>query len=66
MLKTEGTDQGTNELGQNIKIVFYELDQEKQMLLDAFKIKNNDKFFNTMFIFNYNIYKIKKIYIYKY
>ncbi len=38
VLKTEGTDEGTNELGQNIKIVFYEQSKEKEMILDAFKI----------------------------
>jgi DNA polymerase I len=38
VLKTEGTDEGTNELGKNIKIVFYDQDKEKEMILDAFKI----------------------------
>lgn len=36
VLRTEGTLEGTNELEKNIKIVFY--DQEKEMILDAFKI----------------------------
>jgi DNA polymerase I len=38
VLKTEGTEQGVNELEQNIKITFYELDKEKEMIQDAFQI----------------------------
>ncbi len=38
VLKTEGTEEGTNELDQNIKVVFYEADKEKEMLEDAFEI----------------------------
>ncbi len=38
VLKTEGTEEGTNELDQNIKVVFYEVDKEKEMLQDAFEI----------------------------
>ena len=38
VLKTEGTEQGTNELDPSIKITFYELDKEKDMIQDAFKI----------------------------
>ncbi|AJM92437.1 DNA-directed DNA polymerase I [Nitrosopumilus piranensis] len=38
VLKTEGTEQGTNELDQNIKVTFYDLDKEKDMIYDAFKI----------------------------
>ena len=38
VLKTEGTEQGTNELDQNIKVTFYDLDKEKEMIYDAFKI----------------------------
>ena len=38
VLKTEGTEQGTNELEQNIKITFYDLDKEKEMIQDAFQI----------------------------
>ncbi len=36
VLRTEGTDEGQNELAPNIKVVFY--DQEKEMIADAFKI----------------------------
>ncbi len=38
VLKTKGTEEGTNELDENIKIVFYDLDKEKEMIQDAFKI----------------------------
>jgi len=38
VLKTEGTEEGTNELDQNIKIEFYDLDDEKKMIQDAFDI----------------------------
>ena len=38
VLKTEGTEQGNNELDENIKVTFYDLDKEKEMIADAFKI----------------------------
>ena len=38
VLKTEGTEQGVNELDPNIKVVFYELDKEKEMIQDAFSV----------------------------
>jgi DNA polymerase I len=38
VLRTDDTDEGVNELGQNIRIVFYEQSKEKEMILDAFKI----------------------------
>ena len=38
VLKTEGTEEGTNELEKNIKIVFYDLDKEKEMIQDAFDV----------------------------
>ena len=38
VLKTEGTEEGKNELEQNVKITFYELDKEKEMIQDAFEI----------------------------
>ncbi|MFQ5476235.1 MAG: DNA-directed DNA polymerase I [Nitrosopumilus sp.] len=38
VLKTEGTEEGVNELDQNIKVVFYDADKEKEMLQDAFNI----------------------------
>lgn len=38
VLKTEGTEEGTNELDQNIKVVFYDIDKEKEMIQDVFDI----------------------------
>lgn len=38
VLRTDGTDEGVNELGQNIRITFYDQSKEKEMILDAFKI----------------------------
>jgi len=38
VLKTEGTEEGTNELEPGIKIKFYDLDNEKKMIEDAFEI----------------------------
>jgi DNA polymerase, archaea type len=38
VLKTEGTEQGKNELDSKIKVTFYDLDKEKEMIQDAFKI----------------------------
>jgi DNA polymerase I len=38
VLRTEGTEEGTNELEQNIKVTFYEANKEKEMIQDAFEI----------------------------
>ena len=38
VLKTEGTEKGFNELKENIKVTFYDIDKEKEMIADAFKI----------------------------
>ena len=38
VLKTEGTEEGTNELEPSIKIKFYELADERKMIEDAFEI----------------------------
>jgi len=38
VLKTENTEQGNNELNENIKVTFYDLDKEKEMIADAFKM----------------------------
>ena len=38
VLKTEGTEQGTNDLDPNIKVKFYNLEDEKKMIQDAFEI----------------------------
>lgn len=47
VLKTEGTEQGTNELEQNIKVIFYDEDKEKEMIQDAFDIIENFPFVLT-------------------
>ena len=38
VLRTEDTEEGKNELDENIDVVFYDKDQEKQMILDGFKV----------------------------
>ena len=38
VLKTKDTDQGVNELDSNIKVVFYDLEKEKEMIQDAFNL----------------------------
>ena len=38
VLKTDGTEEGINDLDKNIKAVFYDVDKEKEMIQDAFKI----------------------------
>ena len=38
VLKTEGTEEGKNELDPNVKVVFYDKDKEKEMILDSFKV----------------------------
>ena len=47
VLKTQGTEQGVNELNPNVKVVFYDLDKEKQMIQDAFAIINDFPFVLT-------------------
>lgn len=38
VLRTENVEEGKNELDNNIKIIFYDHDKEKEMIRDAFKI----------------------------
>ena len=47
VLKTEGTEEGENELPDDVKVVFYELDKEKEMIHDAFKIMEDFPFVLT-------------------
>ena len=47
VLRTQDTEEGKNELPENVKIVFYEQDKEKEMILDAFKIMDNFPFVLT-------------------
>ena len=47
VLKTEDTEQGNNELNENIKVIFYDLDKEKEMIADAFKVMKEFPFVVT-------------------
>ncbi|MFZ8937624.1 MAG: DNA-directed DNA polymerase I [Nitrosopumilaceae archaeon] len=38
VLRTEDTEEGKNELDENVKVVFYDKDKEKDMIFDAFKV----------------------------
>lgn len=38
VLKTKDTDIGTNDLGSDVQIIFYDESKEKEMIADAFKI----------------------------
>jgi DNA polymerase I len=47
VLKKAGVEEGTNELKPEVKVVFYEEDKEKDMILDAFKIISDFPFVLT-------------------
>jgi DNA polymerase I len=47
VLRTEDTEEGKNELDENIEVVFYEKDKEKEMILDGFKIMEEFPFVLT-------------------
>ena len=47
VLRTEGTEEGKNELDKNVKVVFYDENQEKDMILDSFKIMEEFPFVIT-------------------
>jgi DNA polymerase I len=47
VLRTEDTEEGKNELDENIEVVFYEKDQEKEMIHDGFKIMEEFPFVLT-------------------
>jgi DNA polymerase I len=47
VLRTEGTEEGKNELDKNVKVVFYNENQEKDMILDSFKIMEEFPFVIT-------------------
>ena len=49
VLKRAGVEEGTNDLKPEIKVVFYDEDKEKDMILDAFKI-----FTKYPFVVTYN------------
>ena len=47
VLRTDDTEEGKNELDENVKVVFYEKDKEKEMIFDAFKIMDEFPFVLT-------------------
>ena len=47
VLKLDGVKDGTNELGPNVKVTFYDKDKEKEMIQDAFAIMNEFPFVIT-------------------
>ncbi len=47
VLSTEDTEEGKNDLDENVKVVFYEKDKEKEMIFDAFKIMDEFPFVLT-------------------
>lgn len=47
VLRTEDTEEGKNELDENVKVVFYDKDKEKEMILDSFKIMEEFPFVLT-------------------
>ena len=47
VLKRTGMEEGTNELGSEVKVVFYDEDKEKEMIFDAFKLISSYPFVIT-------------------
>ena len=47
VLRTEDTEEGKNELDENVKVVFYDKDKEKDMIFDAFKVMEEFPFVLT-------------------
>ena len=47
VLKRPGVDEGTNELSSDVKVVFYDKENEKDMILNAFKIISSYPFVIT-------------------
>ena len=47
VLKRTGIEEGTNELGSEVKVVFYDEDKEKDMIFDAFKLISSYPFVIT-------------------
>jgi len=47
VLKRIGVEEGTNELGSEVKVVFYDEDKEKEMIFDAFKLISSYPFVIT-------------------
>ena len=47
VLRVDGVEQGNNELGDDVKVVFYDQDKEREMIEDAFKIISDFPFLVT-------------------
>ncbi len=47
LLRRQGVEDGQNELDSDVKVVFYDEDKEKDMILDAFKIMSSYPFVIT-------------------
>ena len=47
VLRTEDTEEGKNELDENVQVKFYDKDKEKEMIVDAFKIMESFPFVLT-------------------
>ncbi len=47
LLRRQGVEDGQNELGSDVKVVFYDEDKEKDMILDVFKIMSSYPFVLT-------------------
>ncbi len=47
VLRRTGMEEGTNELGSEVKVVFYDEDKEKEMIFDAFKLISSYPFVIT-------------------
>ncbi len=47
VLKRTGMEEGTNELGSKVKVVFYDENKEKEMIFDAFKLISSYPFVIT-------------------
>ncbi len=47
LLRIQGVEDGQNELSSDVKVIFYDEDKEKDMILDAFKIMSSYPFVIT-------------------
>ncbi len=59
VLKRTGVEEGTNELGSEVKVVFYDEDKEKEMIFDAFKLISS-----YPFVITYNGDEFDMLYLY--
>ena len=59
VLKRTGMEEGTNELGSEVKVVFYDEGKEKEMIFDAFKLISS-----YPFVITYNGDEFDMLYLY--